>query len=157
MKLILFIFQRKSGNLELEFMLSQETEKYFSKNKTKILRIFKKTQLLESWLYMKVAFNESLLSIKPKERARVLNAIINKPMGFYIEKYKKLYPEKKKVYSLLKITKYQRDKFMHILYTWCLLHKNKKEMEKNVNLYLDSFERNLDKALDSMEENGNKQ
>lgn len=129
-------------------MSSQEVEKCFRKNRYQILRVFQKAQLVESWLYMRVYFNKGLLLIEPKERVKMLNDLLKKPMSCYINKYKELFPKKKKIHKLLEIINKQRNSFMHTLYVWCLLIKDKKEIEKGVTLFLNSFEKNLDKVLD---------
>jgi len=112
------------------------TAKYFDKNKNLIFEIFKKFQVLELILKLKISTKRT---VDRKDLNNSFQTIAYFPLGKTINEYIREYSPDDREKSLLKEVKKERDMFMHLFYIYSL-SVNIKEM-------LDATERNLDEVF----------
>jgi hypothetical protein len=117
----------------------KSAEKLFDQNEKQILRIFKKIQMLEFWLKVKIADKKSRSARDFEIYQKWLE---DKTWNFVIDEFLTLCPEKEDLRFELKRAMADRNKFMHAIYTWALV-TNKNRVEKEGKAMLDDIEKNI--------------
>jgi hypothetical protein len=121
-------------------------EKLFDQNGKQILAIFKKIQMLEFWLKVKIADKKSRSARDFEIYQKWLE---DKTWNFVIDEFLTLYPEKEDLRFELKRAMADRNKFMHAVYTWAMFEK-KQNIEERGKKILDEIEENINQTLKAL-------
>ena len=115
---------------------SLNAKRYFDDNKDQIFEIFKKFQVLELTLKLKISIKRT---VDRKDLNKNFQEIAYFPLGKTINAYIQEYSPNNNERSLLKEIKKERDMFMHLFYIY--------SMNMNIKDLLNAIEANLEKIF----------